>query len=153
MKWKKWIKNKIWAFNEYRNPFYHWWKVRDKFKKPKCHVIWKKELWFFGLPIRKEFYNRFINIHSSAVGWKWKYDEVRHEWDPYIDICFFRKWHLCFIFNWIDKKDKDSWCKSMTTWEAILDYLYNNKTIEDCIEDNKRKSNNDILTINDNLNG
>ena len=41
----------------------------------------------------------------------------------------------------------------MATWEAILDYLYNNKTIEDCIEDNKWESNNNVITINNNLNG
>ena len=127
------IIQKIKLFNEYKNPFYTWWKVRKIFKRPKCHIIIGEHIWFFGIVILDEYYNPFISIKTSNVGWKWKYDEVRHEWDPYIQIRFFRKWDIIFVFNWIDKKDRDSTCRSMATWEAILDYLYNSKSIQECI--------------------
>lgn len=125
---------KLKFFNRNCNPFYYYWKVRKIFKKPKCHLIIKKDLWFFGLPIRKDYYNPIITIRFSGLGWKWKYDEVRHEWDPHIQICLFRKYHIVWIFNWVNKYDTvDSGVISTATWEAILDYLYNHKTIQECI--------------------
>ena len=123
---------KLW--NEYHNPFYIWWKVRKIFKRPKCHVYIGKKTWFFGLAILDCYYNPIISIKFRALGWKWKYDDVRHEWDPYIQIRLFRKWDIIFIFNWVDESDSDSSTRNMATWEAILDYLYNNKTIEECIK-------------------
>lgn len=138
--------------NQYYNPFYYYWKVRKIFKRPKAHLIIKKNLWFFGLPIRKDYYNKFINISSSGLGWKWKYDEVRHEWDPYIQICLFRKYHIVWIFNWTSKHDiSNSSIVSMATWEAILDYLYRHKTIQECIEQNTWASDNKVLTIKENI--
>ena len=121
-------------WNEYHNPFYIWWKVRKIFKRPKCHVYIGKKTWFFGLAILDCYYNPIISIKFRALGWKWKYDDVRHEWDPYIQIRLFRKWDIIFIFNWVDESDSDSSTRNMATWEAILDYLYNNKTIEECIK-------------------
>lgn len=122
--------------NEFKNPFYHWWKVRKEFKRPKCHFIFKKDLWFFGLYIKREYYNKFIHIRTSAVGWKDKYDSPRHEWDPFVQIVFFRKWHMCWVFNWIDPKDPKSYVKSMATWEAILNRIYYSKTLDACIDEN-----------------
>lgn len=142
---------KLKYLNEYKNPFYYWWKVRKIFKRPKCHLYIGKRTWFFGLAIRDEYYNPIISLHTSSTGWKWKYDEVRHEWDPYIQIRLFRKWDIIFIFNWIDKKDINSSCRSMATWEAILDYLYNNKSIEECISRHVWGSDTGDITILDNL--
>lgn len=143
---------KLKFFNRNCNPFYYYWKVRKIFKRPKCHLIIKKDLWFFGLPIRKDYYNPIITIRFSGLGWKWKYDEVRHEWDPHIQICLFRKYHIVWIFNWINKYDKgDSNIISMATWEAILDYLYNHKTIQECINYHAWDSNGRTLTIKENI--
>lgn len=136
--------------NEYRNPLYYWWKVRKIFKRPKCHFIYGKNIWFFGMYIRKEYYNPIIHIKFQGLGWKWKYDQVRHEWDPYIQICFFRKWHLIWIFNWVDPKDKNSSIRSLATWEAILDYLYNNKSLKYCI-DNHVWGRDESITIDCNI--
>lgn len=146
---------KLKLFNEYRNPFYHWWKVRKIFKMPKCHLYIGKQTWFFGLCIRDEYYNPIISIKTSALGWKWKYDEVRHEWDPYIQIRLFRKWDIIFIFNWIEKNDPYSNTRSMATWEAILDYIYNKYPLEKCINNHiwstsTDKSSKDI-TIHNNI--
>lgn len=146
------IKSKIKIINKYNNPLYYWWKVRKIFKRPKCHLILKKNFWFFGLPIRRDYYNSVIDIRFSGLGWKWKYDEVRHEWDPYIQICLFRKYHIIWIFNWVNKHDKlNSDIISMATWEAILDYLYNHKTVQECVNFNTWKSGEKILTIKENI--
>lgn len=143
---------KLKFFNRNCNPFYYYWKVRKIFKRPKAHLIIKKNLWFFGLPIRKDYYNPIITIRFSGLGWKWKYDEVRHEWDPHIQICLFRKYHIVWIFNWINKYDKAySDVISMATWEAILDYLYNHKTIQECINYHTWGDNERTLTIKENI--
>lgn len=142
-------------FDEYKNPLYYWWKVRKIFKRPKCHFIYGKDIWFFGMYICKEYYNPIIHIKFQGLGWKTKYGEYRHEWDPYIQICFFRKWHLIWLFNWVTKEDRDSSVRSIATWEAILDYLYNNKTIEECISNHTWESdindNSHMISIKDNL--
>jgi hypothetical protein len=130
------LKRKIKLWNLYNNPFYHWWLVRKEFKRPKCHFIFKKNLWFFGLYINPTYYNRFIHIRTSAVGWKDKYDIPRHEWDPFIQIVFFRKWHMVWLFNWVDKTDQRSYISSMATWEAILDRIYYNKDLQTSINEN-----------------
>lgn len=150
------IKRKIKLWNDYNNPLYYWWKVRKIFKRPKIHLLKGKNIWFYGLPCRRDYYNPIIDIHSSNIGWKFKYDEVRHEFDPYISICFFRRYHLVWVFNWITKDDKDSNIRSMATWEAILDYLYNGKTIEECINghvwiSNYKKKDEYRITIKENL--
>lgn len=51
-----------------------------------------------------------------------------------ICITFFRTWHLLWIFNWAVKEENNSIAKSMATWEAILDYSYYNKTIDQAID-------------------
>lgn len=122
--------SRLW--NEYHNPWYHWWKTRKYFKKPNAHFYKGKVRWFFGFPIKDKYLNPIIDIRFNALGWKSKYDSPRHEWDPYISIVFFRKWQLLWIFNWIDKEDKYSNTRSMATWEAMLDYLYYNKSLEYC---------------------
>ena len=122
--------SKLW--NEYHNPWYHWWKVRKIFKRPKCHFYKGKITWFFGFPCRSNYLNSIVDIRFSSLGWKDKYSSPRHEWDPYISIVFFRKWQLLWIFNWVDKNDEYSNTRSMATWEAILDHLYYKKSIDWC---------------------
>lgn len=146
-----WRKIKSW--NQYHNPFYHWWKVRKYFKRPKVHFSFVKDFWTFGLPIRRDYYNKIIDIRLYALGWKDKFNEPRHEWDPMICITFFRTWHLLWIFNWVVKEENNSFTRSMATWEAILDYSYYDKTISQAIDDhvwgytNKEKENDSITII------
>lgn len=47
------IKSKIKIVNQYNNPLYYWWKVRKIFKRPKCHLIIKKNLWFLDFLLEK----------------------------------------------------------------------------------------------------
>lgn len=122
------------GWNEYRNPWYHWWKAREYFKRPKAHFLFRKRFWTFGLPIRRDYYNPVIDIGFHALGWKDKWDSPRHEWDPMICITFFRTWHLLWIFNWAVKEEKNSFTRSMATWEAILDYSRYNKSIDQVVD-------------------
>lgn len=122
------------GWNEYRNPWYHWWKARKYFKRPKAHFLFRKKFWTFGLPIRRDYYSPVIDIGFHALGWKDKWDSPRHEWDPMICITFFRTWHLLWIFNWATKHKKDSITGSMATWEAILDYSRYNKSIDQVVD-------------------
>lgn len=122
------------TWNEYHNPWYHWWKAREYFKRPKAHFYCGNMTWFFGFPCREDYLNSILDIRFSSLGWKTKYDSYRHEWDPYISIVFFRKWQLLWVFNWVNENDDFSHTRSMATWEAILDYLHNNFSIEDCIK-------------------
>ena len=141
------------AWNEYHNPFIHWWKARAYFKRPKSHFHIGKIVWFFGFPIRKDYLNSIIDIRLSSLGWKNKYTEYRHEWDPYISIVFFRKWQLLWVFNWENKSDKNSNTRSMATWEALLDFIYTKKNIQQCIKSHiwSNLQTNEDITIEPNL--
>lgn len=121
------------------NPLHHWWKVRKVFKRPKCHFYIGKRIWFFGLPILDEYYNKYITLNISKLGYKIKYNDVRHEWDPYIQIRLFRKWDIILIFNYIDKNDPDSDTRNCATWEAMIDYI-DGKSLKDCIFEHRWSS-------------
>ena len=138
-------------FNQEHNPFYYWWKVRKFFKRPKCHITVGKNIYVFGMTRN----NPIFGIEASSLGWKWKFHEVRHEYDPFIRICLFKKWSIVFTFNWESTKDKDSDVRSMATWEAILDFLYNNKTLRECVSSHvwqrSLDAHGDYITIHKNL--
>lgn len=144
---------KVW--NEYHNPFYTWWGVHKWFKSPYIHFYKGHITWFFGMPISKDKYNKIFDFRMSALGWKWKYERVEHEWDPYIAVTFFRKWQLLWIFNYVTKDDEDSRTRNIATWEAILDILYNNRPLKDVVKFHKwsyrQDDKNIIIDITDNL--
>lgn len=148
MKWNFKLKFKI--FNEYRNPYYYWWKARHIFKRPRWHFMCGR-VWFYGMPCNLGYYNRFITFRISGLGWKTKWDEYRHEWDPYIMINFFRKYNLVWVLNWINKKDSHSNTRSLATWESILDYLYRNKSIKWCIDNHVWLTKDGDITIRKNI--
>lgn len=125
---------KIW--NIHNNPLYEWWKVRKWFKRPylKLSHIGKYE-WMFGLPICMDYYNKFIDIKISNVGWKDKYDEPRFEWLPYINLLFFRKWQITWVFTYIE--EPGNFIQQVLTeavYEAMLDINYYNRTLNETVE-------------------
>ena len=116
---------KFTIWNQYHNPYYYWWRVRAYFKRPRVHLAHAgKTTWFYGLPIMNEYYKKILDIRLLGLGWKTKYDEVRHEWDPYLAITILRRYQIIWVWNWIDVKDEHSHVRSIATWEAILDVLY-----------------------------
>lgn len=122
------------TWNLYHNPLYYWWKTREYFKRPKAHFHCGKMVWFFGFPCRRDYLNPIIDFRISSLGWKNKWENCVHEWDPYISIVLFRKWQLLWTFNWIKEEDAFSHIRSIATWEAMLDYFYNKLSIEECIK-------------------
>ena len=139
------------GWNTYHNPWYHWWKARKYFKRPKAHFLFTKNFWTFGLPCRRDYYNPILSINFDALGWKDKYNSPRHEWDPMINIVFFRTWHLIWIFNWVDKTDDHSNTRSAATWEAILDYLYYSVPNDQLSKNHIWMCEDEIITINQNM--
>lgn len=139
------------GWNEYHNPFYHWWKVRKYFKMPYVHFIHKKDFWCYGCYARKDLYNKYVHIRFGAVGWKDKDSGPSYEYDPMIEIVFFRKYHLVWIFNWVTKDDPDSWIKNITTWEAILDMIYYEKSLDTVVKESVCSDKERYITIENNL--
>ena len=151
IKWFKFNRPFCRTWNEYRNPFYVWWKCRKVFKFPYVHLYVGKVTWFFGMPIIRDMYNRVIDFRMSAVGWKLKYDYVVYEWDPYIVFTFFRRWQIMLIFNYVIKGDKWSSFRNSETWEAMLEIVYNKQTLDETIKRHTLQDNKELITITDNL--
>lgn len=113
------------SWNEYKNPFYVWWKCRKYYKFPYIHFYCGKLTWFFGMPISKYKYNKIFDFTTSALGWKWGFYYPSYSYDPYIVFTFFRKWQIMWIFNYMYKNDELSSIKNIATWNAMLNMLYN----------------------------
>lgn len=113
----------------FRNPLKTWWKARKYFKMP------KPEIHFFGnmrnnCPFASYNYPAHIlHVTSQDVMWKWKWDSIRHERDPYIWVCFFRRFGFSINFKiWYNENGKKQ-DGGMYYWEYLLDYLYGSKDL------------------------
>lgn len=126
---KDWWKfHAVWHFK----PYQEWKLVKKYFPKPKIKLL-TGHIWFFGMPIRKDFGNPICYIQWSNLGWKWKFEFVRHEWDPYIQIVFFRRWRLMLVWHYGDKINDT---QDMCTWEAILETAYKKRNAKEAIQSN-----------------
>lgn len=119
-KLEKWINISI------ENPFKTWWKARKYFKKPKCR-------WGFHLVNHGHGYpyatwlrlGKILDINIHDVWWKDKWNSPRHERNPLIYICLFRKFaltigfHIYYYDEFGSKQDGD-----MEYWEYLLNWLY-----------------------------
>lgn len=113
------------------DPLKTWKRVKTYFKKPKLF------LHFFTNPIYCCPYAslnsiaKILDIRSFDVGWKDKYDTPRHERNPYIWVCFFKRfgfniiWHISYKDEFGNPQDGD-----MYYWEYLLNYLYYEKTLK-----------------------
>lgn len=119
------FKTNILLWSIYKNPYHYWWQVRKYWKIPKIHLAHiGKITWWYGLPCRTDYYSKYLDIRSSGVGFKHKYDDIRFEWDPYLCFTLFRKWQLIFIWNfypYFTKYNSHLCLESEATWEAILE--------------------------------
>ena len=152
IKWFKYDAPFTGLWNEYHNPFYIWWKCKKWFNVPYIHFYCGKVTWFFGMPISKDKYNKIFDFRMSSLGWKWKYKHVEHEWDPYIVFTFFRKWQIMWVFNYVHKNDELSFTRNIATWEAMLDMIYNDKSLNYVVKAHQwGTQDNQIIDIKNNL--
>ena len=113
------------------NPFRNWMKVRKYFKRPKlkCHffLVYKTRNYPYA---SYRYLGKILDIHIDDVQWKDKYCSPRHERNPLIYICLFKKFGFSITFSnyYIDefgeKKDLSSYY-----WEYLLQYLYYDKPL------------------------
>lgn len=67
---------------------------------------------------------KIIDIFSSDLGWKNKYDELRYEYDPYFEITLFR--HLIFRIDFQAPNYTNNMF-DVCYWEGILEMMKNDK--------------------------
>ena len=64
-------------------------------------------------------------IQSNDVSWKWKWREIRYEKDPYIWVCFFRKFGFSINYKILYKNELgENTDGGLYYWEYLLRYLY-----------------------------
>lgn len=134
-----WYKKK----SEYSNPWYFLSeKVLSKFKKIPHKIHIGKYQYILGTdPIK----NYPIIIAFNGLGWKTKYSEVRYETPPNILFKFFN-FEFRITLTWGDVLTDTIY------WESILEYLYENKSIEEIINSNtwinNDKKETSLITLN-----
>ena len=115
-----------------------WWRCRKYFKFPgvtfyfvKNYVPFVYHKWNEG----KNILSRIIFIQYVPLQWKIKNELNCFEQEPFIDIEIFRRWHFGIRFS-NGKYNLDAY------WEAILDHLYDGKSLSDSVSDNSWKRTN-----------
>jgi hypothetical protein len=114
------------------DPLRTWKKAKKYFKKPSLSFH------FFTNPIYDcPFANlrnmsKILEVWSSDVWWKDKYDSPRFEGNPFIYVCFFKSigFSICFNVIYIDELGRNKDC-SMLYWEYLLDFVYYNRPLSD----------------------
>lgn len=98
------------------NPFKTYNKVKKWFKPIKPKFQWS---------FRKGNNSIFLELYSFDVTWKDKYNEPRHEFNPRITLSLFNYIHLYIDFTIGDSMT------DMVYWEAILNWIYYNKDLQE----------------------
>lgn len=65
-----------------------------------------------GVPVK------WFHIHFTTLGWKTKWDEFRHEWNPLLSIVLLNRQFVMFILPNVDFERSDSY------WEIWLYYHF-----------------------------
>lgn len=93
------------------------WNSSIRKKLRKYHLSWIPPIIYFPKWL-------YYGIKNWDVGWKWKFDDIRHECNPLFEVTLFGTcfcWSVCCPVN-IPRITSDS-----NYWECILNYLYKNK--------------------------
>ena len=113
------------------NPLKTWWKAKKYFKRPKISINFFSDI-FYNCPYMNiTSAAKILDIWSSDVTWKDKYNSPRHERNPFIWVCFFRKfgfsinWNI-YYYNDLNEREDGS----MFYWEYLLDFVYYKKTLK-----------------------
>ena len=110
---RKWVKcNKKDAIEK-------WDKLEEKVKESYLLRYGSKENYYnyYIKAFTKPIPIKYFGIHHTSLGWKTKWDEIRHEWNPGLSIVFLNRQlviSLSFRDTMID----------MCYWEAWLYYYY-----------------------------
>lgn len=118
-------------FNLYiENPLKTWWKVRKLFKFPNISIKFFYNPRFNCPYISLKSIGKLLDIWSSDVVWKDKYNTPYYEESPFVWFCLLGKFGFSIDFH-IYYKDKSGKlaCGDIYYWEYILDYLYYNKDL------------------------
>lgn len=108
------------------NPLKTWWKARKYFRRPNIEFHWFSHVMGNCPYASLNAVSPIIDVLSRDVMWKWKWNSVRHERDPYIWVCFFKRFGFSINFK-IYYNDEYGELRDggMYYWEYLLDYLYN----------------------------
>ena len=124
----KWYKNLI-AFS-IENPFKTWWKARKYFKIPKTKIrfTWNAHCFPYA---SKYWQGKLLDINIHDLYWKDKWDSPRHERNPLIYLCLFRRFSIWIYpnieyYNEFGEKENGD----MYYWEYLLEYLYYSKSLK-----------------------
>lgn len=115
----------------FKNPLKTWWKMRMWFKRPKISIN------FFSNPIHNCPYawlkniSSILDIQASDIMGKDKYDSPRHELNPFIWVCFFKRFGFSINFNiWYRNEFGERQNGSMYYWEYLLNVLEYHKSLD-----------------------
>lgn len=109
-----------------------WWYIRCclVFKSPDIIIYNDDNLTsdYWLTPTAGNSYNKILSITCRGIGWKPKYNEPRHENNPYISIVWRNKKTIVIGFEApLFGFSKYYYRENMIYYEAICDYLYYNK--------------------------
>lgn len=118
-----------WFHFTIENPLGTWWKARKYFKRPKISFHISKVTTYSGYPyICYKHISKILDVDIHDVWWKDKWNSPRHERNPLIWICLFRKIALCVNFNIYYKDEFDEKVDGdLYYWEYLLKWLYYKK--------------------------
>lgn len=118
------------------NPLKTWWKVRKYFRKPKMSIHFFKDIYHSVCPYASlENVAPWVEVRCVPEHVKLKEYDWSHESDPYIWVCFFRKFG--FRIDWkITYKDKTGRKHDGGTeyWEYLYECLYDKRDLYDVPE-------------------
>lgn len=122
-----------WITIHWTNPLKTYNKVKKVFKPLTCKIAFGKLQQVGGFPIYTNHVSKLLDIRAFDVQWKDKFNSPRHEHNPCINITLFRRWKMLITWNFIDFNGEDH---SIEYWEAILDWLYYDKSLGMAIKEN-----------------
>ena len=106
-----------------------WWTDEGKAKHPILSKLFKHPV--IQLPIWLSFY-----WFDWDVCWKWKWDEIRYEFNPLFSVVFFG-----ISFNiWLSCPVRGEYFMDDHYWECILNYVYGEKPFKDIVSFTERMS-------------
>lgn len=83
----------------------------------------------FQLTFGKRYKAKILELNAFDLTWKDKYNSPRHEYNPRIFFSLFDYIHLYVVWTIGDSMD------DMVYWEAILNWMYYGKSLQEAIKE------------------